>query len=555
MARPIKVDFADIIKGAAKDLKNQARHANIKKYSPHEKQYLFHVSDAKRKLLIGGNRSGKTEGGTAEGIWRATCTHPYRPELNAIGANLGRVIGVDFPKGVDKILIPKYSRLTYPSILRGGAWETAYDRGARTLHFTNGSEIEFMSYDQDLDKFSGTSRHWIHMDEEPPSSIYGENLARLIDTNGDFWITMTPVDGITWIYEKLYEPNIKLPEEDRTIGIIEISTFDNPHIKEQALRTFAQGIGDEEEIGTRLGGGFIQQGGRVYPNFDPTKGGTHVLAEPIESPKDMFPSSSWLWIMSLDSGIKNPTSVHWYAVNQYGFVIAFDEWYKEGLVVKQHAQHIKQIIASHGRFPDILVADPSIKRRDASTGTSVQLEFQKAGLSFTLGNNDKRPGIDRVRTYFNPMLLSAGLGFEPHPLFPEANIEYPGIRISPKCEKLIWEGKLYRFKTYANKKLNDERNPYEEPNEKNDHAMDDLRYALMTRPDLHANNNGMSNKKLDDVMNTLSMKIAKGQSFDISDPHDRLETFNENDPDSWNPYSNSMPSSEWEFDEHLGGSY
>lgn len=555
MARPSKINLEDMFKGMGESLIQQSKQPNIKKYRPHDKQYRFHTSKAKRKLLIGGNRSGKTEGGTAEGIWRAASTHPYRSELNQMGPTNGRVIGVDFTQGVDKILIPKYSRLTYPSILRGGAWETAYDKGARTLNLTTGSTIEFMSYDQDLDKFAGTSRHWIHMDEEPPESIYGENLARLIDTNGDFWITMTPVDGITWIYEKLYEPNIKLPEDERRVDIIEISSFDNPFLSEEALTTFGEGLDDDEEISTRLGGGFIQQGGRVYPNFDPTVGGPHVLKEPISNPKDLFPSRNWMWIMSLDSGIKNPTSVHWYAVNQYGFVIVFDEWYKEGLTAKQHAPIIKKKIAEHGRFPDLLVADPSIKKRDASTGTSVHLEYQKQGLSFTFGNNDLRPGIDRVRTYFLPRLLSAGLGFEPHPLFPEANKEYPGIRISPNCEKMIWEGKLYRFKTYVNKKLNDERNPYEEPNPKNDHAMDDLRYALMTRPDLVASNNAMSNKKLDEVMQALEMKIQRDVSYDIADPFDSLDNFNKDDPDSWNPYSNSTSSTEWEFDEHMGGQY
>jgi phage terminase large subunit-like protein len=188
-------------------LSDTARAPNIKRYKPHEKQHLFHASTKKKKLYIGGNRSGKTTGGVCEDIWRATCRHPYRPDLNEIGPNRGRVVAVDFVNGVEKIIFPQFQQWLYPSALKGGAWETAYNKLLRTLTFSNGSTIEFMSYDQDLDKFAGTSRHWIHFDEEPPKSIYIENMARIIDTDGDFWITMTPVEGMTWVYEDLYEQN------------------------------------------------------------------------------------------------------------------------------------------------------------------------------------------------------------------------------------------------------------------------------------------------------------------------------------------------------------
>src|SRR5699024_4390960 len=163
---------------------------------PHAKQLQFHRSNKQMKLYIGGNRSGKTVGGVTEGIWRASGTHPYRPELNERVPTQGRVIGVDFVNGVEKIIFPQYQQWLAPSMLRGGSWETAYDKVLRTLHFDNGSTIEFMSYDQDLDKFAGTSRDWVHFDEEPPLSIFNENRARLIDTDGDYWITMTPVEGM-----------------------------------------------------------------------------------------------------------------------------------------------------------------------------------------------------------------------------------------------------------------------------------------------------------------------------------------------------------------------
>ncbi len=537
----------------AEQIKVNASAPNIKKYVPHEKQVTFHSSKKKRKLYLGGNRSGKTVGGVCEGIWRATCTHPYRPELNSIGPSRGRVVGVDFTQGIEKILIPQYQQWTYPSALRGGTWDTAYDKWTRTLNFSNGSTIEFMSYDQDLDKFAGTSRHWVHFDEEPPRSIWQENLARLIDTNGEFWITMTPVEGITWVYEDLYEHNVNNP--DGTVEVILINSIENPYLSAEALTEFRQVLDNEEDAATRIGGAFVQQGGRVYKNFDPTVGGIHVLPEPVDEPLKMFPPTSWLWLMGLDHGLKNPTAVLWMAINEYGFCVVFDEHYRNELTIDEHAKIIKQRIKEHGRFPDLLVADPSIKNRQAVTGTSIHQEYAKHGLAFTLGNNNIRDGIVRVKRYFNPGPLIAGINYIPHPLFPKAGADtsYARLRISPKCSNLIKEAKLYRFKTYANKKLNDERNPYEEPNPKDDHALDALRYMIMTRPDLFGPNPHTEQTDVDKIVNELQERIVRNNPLlkEIADPNGYLEG-----ESGWSP-QNSNPSSDanWHYDESMGIHY
>ena len=550
MSAKNKLDPDKFLFELAEQVIQNTRSPNIKKYVPHEKQLKFHSSTQKRKLYIGGNRSGKTVGGVTEGIWRATCTHPYRPELNSIGPNRGRVVGVDFTQGVEKILIPQYQQWLYPSAIRGGTWESAYDKWTRTLNFSNGSTIEFMSYDQDLDKFAGTSRHWVHFDEEPPRSIWVENLARLIDTDGEFWITMTPVEGITWVHDELYEPNVKNPEP--TVEIIEINSIENPYLSDSAIKSFTGTLNNAEDVSTRIGGAFVQQGGRIYKNFDPAVGGHHVLDEPIEDPNAMFPKANWLWIMCMDWGLKNPTAVEWLAINEYGFVIAFDEWYKNELTVEQHAKAIKKRIKAHGRFPDILVADPSIKNRNPVTGTSIHQEFAKNGLPFIFGNNDIKAGIARVKNYFNEAPLVAGVNYRPHPLFPKAGLDslYPRLRFSPVCVNAIREHKRYRFKTYANKKLNDERNPMEEPNPKDDHTCDAIRYGIMTQPDLFAERDDVNQGTLDDILNNLQEKIVRNSKYDdYADPNNLIDGST-----GWS-LGNSESKSDsggWTYDSHMG---
>lgn len=536
-------------------LKETSRAPNIKKYRPHAKQELFHKAPHKKKLYIGGNRSGKTTGGVTEAIWRATCRHPYRPELNALGPTRGRVIAVDFVNGVEKIIFPQYKQWIYPSALRGGAWETAYDSFTRTLNFANGSTIEFMSYDQPLVKFAGTSRHWIHFDEEPPHPIYVENLARLIDTDGEFWITMTPVEGMTWIYDELYEPNIELMQdqpEAAKVFIVEINSLENPYLSASAIESFLDSV-DEDEVQARIKGAFVQVGGRIYKNFDPTVGGLHVLSEVIDNPAKLF--KDWLWVCSLDHGLNNPTAVLWTAFDKNGFGITFDEHYQREWTVDQHAARIKEKIKQHGRPPDIMVADPSIKARNGVSGTSVQQEYMKYGIPWIMGNNDVKGGIIRARKYFNEHKY---VGNRSHPLLSGESDKFPMLRISPACQHLIFELKRYRWKTYANKKLAFENNPYDEPHKKDDHACDSLRYALMTQPDLFAETQefGSRANDVDRALAELGLGGEPGFSMvgnihrDVADPRDLLTA-----DTGWREGMTLPSGTGWEYDEHMGGMY
>lgn len=543
-------------------LKESTRLPNIKKYRPHEKQYLFHSSTKKKKLYIGGNRSGKTTGGVTEGIWRATCTHPYRPDLNALGPTRGRVIAVDFINGVEKIIFPQYKQWLYPSALRGGSWEQAYDKLTRTLYFANGSTIEFMSYDQDVDKFAGTSRHWIHFDEEPPYPIYAENMARIIDTDGDYWITMTPLEGMNWIYDDLYEKNHNNPEGD--VLVVEINSLENPYLSSKAIESFLDSV-DEDEVTSRVKGEFVQVGGKIYKTFDEKPGGRHVLKDIIDDPVRQLRSPEWTWVMSLDHGLNNPTCVLWIAVHTKGYVVVFDEHYRSDWTIEQHAAAIKLKIKQHGRWPDIMVADPSIKNRTPVTGTSIHTEYAKLGLGFMLGNNDVRAGILRVKRYLGGLPFIGQL--PNHPLFGDdyrlsthkvGTMDVPlfsGLRISPKCKMLIWEFKRYRWKTYTNKKLQYENNSYEEPHKKDDHAMDSIRYALMSQPDLFAQSTkdsvGGRKSAIDDALSQLNIGqdvgVVDPLQREIADPHGLREATS-----GWTEHNSKPSDSQWDVDEHLG---
>lgn len=435
------------------NLKKQAVTPNINGYKPHAKQMLFHKSPAKGRLYIGGNRSGKSYGSVAEDVFYARGRHPYRTIPGNGEPTRGRVVAVDYLQGVEKIILPLVSRLIPPSELLNGSWEDSYNKQLRTLTLTNDATIEFMSYESDLEKFAGTSRHWVHFDEEPPKHIFNECLARLVDTDGDWWISMTPVEGMTWVYDDIYMPG---KEGKKGIDVIEADMLDNPHIKPEAAERFLSGL-DDEERKAREHGNFVQLGGLVFKRFDPA---IHVI--PYE-----LPSRTWEWYLSLDHGYNNPTAIYWHAVSPEGNAITFAEHYQREMLVEQHAAVIHARNAGFARIPDLYVADPAIAQRNGVTGTSIHTEYANHGIPFALGNNDVLTGVSKMASYIKPNYAGK-----------------PKWHITENCVELIRELRKLRWKTWASKKAQLDNNRHDQVHKKDDHGFDSCRYFFTFLPDL-----------------------------------------------------------------------
>jgi phage terminase large subunit-like protein len=371
----------------------------------------------------------------------------------------GRIVSVDFLNGINKIIIPQLKQWVPPSQLRGGSWFSAYDSQDRILNFENGSFVELMSYDQDLDKFAGTSRDFIHYDEEPPETIYTECQARLIDRKGRSWITMTPVEGMTWIYDVLYEPGIL---GSKLVDVVEVDMGENPHLDQEEVENYLSSL-SEDERQARGRGKFVQMGGLVYKAFNAQ---THVID--TINPRDLA-GPGYRWYMSLDHGFNNPTAVLWHAVDRDNRVITFDEHYESGKVIDYHAAVILERRKLHGRIPDLHICDPALAQRQAVTGTSIQTEYAMRGIGFALGNNDVLTGVAKVNQYLQ---LAAD--------------DKPNWLITRNCANLIKEIQRLRWKTWASKKQQSQNNPYDQIHKKDDHACDSARYFFSFVPELKA---------------------------------------------------------------------
>lgn len=256
---------------------------------------------------------------------------------------------------------------------------------------------------------------------------------------------MTPVMGMTWVFETLFDV------EDPNIEVITASLDDNPHISEIAKSIVLSGL-NEEDRKIRGGGQFVAIGGLVIKEFDYER---HVI-------DSFIPNRKWKWYTSIDAGYNNPTAVLWHAINPDGMVITFAEHYRSEWTTKMHADEIHRRNELHARIPDLYIGDPAMQQRQQTTGASIRVEYSKSGIYVAKANNEVRGGLDKMNEY-----LRQDKWF-----------------ITKNCPNLLRELRKYKWKTYNNAKTKDQNNKREEPQKKDDHAIDSCRYMFSLMPDL-----------------------------------------------------------------------
>lgn len=481
-AEPVSIQ--EILLDFEKLAQQTAISPGIDNYKPHASQERFHRSVAKEKLYIGGNRSGKTVGGGSEAAMWLTGKHRFRTDLPKPPVR-GRVVTVDIEDGIKKIVIPEVQRWIPREFLINGKWSDSYDKSSRTLHLTNGSFLEFMSHEQDVEKFAGTSRHFVWFDEEPPEDIFNECLMRLVDTGGSYWITMTPLIEMSWTKDRIYDP---WAEGDDSIFVLEVNTQDNPHIDMSSLERLTRNL-SEEERAARTSGTYINRTGLVYPAtiFSPktVEEGGNVLDDFLMAPPIWRTMRNYEHFIMMDHGLHNPCVFLFACYDTDGRIIVYDEIYSVGNLVRDNARIVKNRIDELGLDPMYIVGDPSIKNRNAVTGTSVQTEYAEHGLNISLGNNDVLAGIARVQNRCAKKLLY----------------------VTRRCQHLLKEFNNYRWDRYASKKIEARRNAKEGPLKRNDHCLDALRYGVCSSPAMEG--------EIDMPMgNVLGSPVALSEEFD-----------------------------------------
>lgn len=415
----------------------------------HKKQLAFHKCQKRNRWVFGGNRSGKTECGAVESIYIALGVHPYRQNRkNVFGwvVSLSREVQRDVAQKKILKYLPK-DKIIGITMVEGskGSPEYGVIDQIRVKNALGGeSVIGFKSCEEGREKFQGSSLDFVWFDEEPPEDIYKECKMRLIDKRGDMFGTMTPLKGLTFVYDEIFL-NVK---KDDNVWYEFIEWADNPYLNEDEIAELTNSM-SKDELEIRRYGKFRSGTGLVYPEFDES---AHVI-EPFDIPYD------WQDNISIDPGLNNPLSCHWYAVDYDGNVYVVAEHFEAGKDVEYHASKIKEIskrlgwkAGTNGRLNALI--DSAAEQKTLASPRSVAELFYDYGINVnTKVNKDLFTGIQRVKGYLR------GVNGKPK------------LYIFKTCPTMISEFKSYWW------------GAGDRPKKVDDHAMDELRYYLMTKPE------------------------------------------------------------------------
>ena len=151
--------------------------------------------------------------------------------------------------------------------------------------------IEFVSYGQQIQSQAGVQRWSIYLDEQAPFDFYQEQLPRLLAARGDLIIGLTPLEGVTWIYEEIFEKArtvynsptvidymkavhkevinpIERFDKPHNIAVIRASTDDNPTFTKDQVDEIMSRYDNEADYEVRRYGIFHQISGVIFKDFD-----------------------------------------------------------------------------------------------------------------------------------------------------------------------------------------------------------------------------------------------------------------------------------------------
>ena len=299
---------------SARALDAHRRYNRKEFWTPYPKQMEFFAlgRDKTERLLMAGNRLGKTMAGAFEtachltGLYPAwwpgrKWDHPVRAWAAGVSTTAVRDISQQQLCGPPEIddefgtgFIPRHCFVGRPTLARG-AVSGSYDT-ARIRHFTNGVEdgvstLQFKSYEQGRMKFQGASLDFMWFDEEPPVDIYVEGCTRFGATRGMSLMTFTPLEGMTDVVLRFIEGT-----SDQT-AYVQMGTKDAPHVTPEIYHELV-GKYPVHEREARMDGEPLLGSGRVFT----------TSVDNIKFPVDQYIPAHWGLIWGVDFGITHPFS-------------------------------------------------------------------------------------------------------------------------------------------------------------------------------------------------------------------------------------------------------
>lgn len=414
------------------ELKERQKFWRLKEFSPYgwQKEFLAASSTCQQILAMTGNRCGKTYTGAAAVAIHLTGLYPewwigrrFDTPIEAWAAGISTDTTRDIlqsellgdwknPEKYGTGAIPKeliVDTVNKPQV--PGAIQTVLVR-----HISGGiSTLDFKSYEMSQDKFMGTAKHVIWLDEECPMDIFTQCVTRTATTGGLVLLTFTPEHGLTEIVKNfMYELK---PGQ----FMITASWDDAPHlsdsVKEQLMSVFTPA-----ERAMRVSGQPSLGSGVVFPILE-----QKIACEPFEIPEH------WMRIIGIDLGMDHPNAVACIAWdNENDKFYLYDEYSQKGETLSMHATAIR---GKGGVKIPVVVPHDAFKRDGVGSGKQIiNLLMEDHGLNIIREPFSNPPGPDGK---------PGGNSVEAGIAFMMTAMEEDRFKVFNTCTKFLQETKLY----------------------------------------------------------------------------------------------------------------
>ncbi len=365
----------------------------LQSFVPHKGQVPWFEARTPLVAAFAGNRFGKTtslvvrsliECVDRESLPRALQPYKRWDSTTAPRGTFVRLVNPSFQL-LEGVLLPAFREWAPRGQLLGGSFDKAF-QGApnRSLRFANGSSIQFLTYEMDLDKFGGWKGHVVGYDEPPPQDIREECLGRLVDFDGYELFAMTPLKANTgWIRREIFKRR-----EDPGVTVVRGSIHDNPVLSTDAKERFLSALSSDLWRRAREFGDFVDIGGLIFPEWERS-------VRPAPEPRVVREQEV---VVGIDPGVRN-CGIVFCCFDSRNIMGVFDELLLQDETPSGYVEAIDGVLKRWGVRRDrvTFVIDPAARQRAQVNAETVESALMRLGVFTIPGQNNVEAGVQQLR--------------------------------------------------------------------------------------------------------------------------------------------------------------
>lgn len=362
----------------AKELEYRKAHNRLKYYEPYSYQKEFHEALASQKLLMAGNRVGKSYCGAMELAFHLTGLYPdwwrgrkWKKPIRAWAGGSSNETTRDICQNQllgqpDDIAAHGTGSIPINCII-----ETVRKPGVPNAHSSvlikhvtgENSRLGFKAYEMGAIKWAGEPVDVIWLDEEPPADIYSQAVTRTADRDGMVFMTFTPENGMTSIVAQFIN-DLKKGQYIQQAG-----WDDAPHMTESVKEQILSALPPHER--------------KMREQGIPALGSGLVFPVPEEMIKcDVFKiPEHWPRVCGMDYGWEHPTTAIWLAWDRDSDIVYIYDSYSQSKEIP--AVHAAAINARPRWIPVVWPRDG--RQADKGSGTPLADQYRALGVNMLRG--------------------------------------------------------------------------------------------------------------------------------------------------------------------------